>query len=62
MKSIRIMIFGIGLLLLGIFCKLMSINRIIALFWAYYFPIGAVIVGILFLIIGLSGIFEEDEK
>lgn len=62
MKSIRIMIFGIGLILFGIFCKLMAIDRIYAYFWEHYFPIGVVIVGILCLVIGLSGIFEEDEK
>ena len=60
MKSIRIMIFGIGLILLGIFCKLMAINRIVAYFWQYYFAIGVVIAGILCLVIGLSGFLDEE--
>ena len=54
------MIFGIGLILLGIFCKLMSINRIVAYFWQYYFAIGVVIAGTLCLVIGLSGICEKE--
>ena len=54
------MIFGIGLILLGIFCKLMAVNRIVAYFWQYYFAIGVVILGILCLVIGLSGLLDGE--
>ena len=59
MKSIRIMIFGIGLFLVSIFCRLMTINRNIGQFWSYFFPIGAVIVGIICLVLGLCDFFDE---
>ena len=60
MKSIRIMILGIGLILLGIFCKLMAINMSYGQFWSYFFPIGAVIVGTICLVLGLCGFFDEE--
>ena len=60
MKSIRVMILGIGLLLLGIFCELIALHRNIGQFWAYYLPIGAVIVGILCLVLGLIGFFDGE--
>ena len=60
MKSIRVMVFGIGLLLLGIFCKLVTVNRILGEFWGQYFPIGVVIVGILCLCMGLVGFLDKE--
>ena len=60
MKSVRIMILGVGLLLLAVFCELMSMNRIVGEFWSYYFPIGAVIAGMICLILGLCR--EDDAR
>lgn len=59
MRSVRIMILGIGLILLGIFCELLAMNRVVGAFWSYYFPIGAVIAGSVCLGLGVAGIPNE---
>lgn len=62
MKSICIMVLGIGLLLVSIFCELLAINKIIGEFWVYYLPIGIVVIGIICLFLGLVEFFEDEKN
>lgn len=58
MKSLKKMVFGIGFILLGIYCKVMCIGYLYSRFWLFYLPIGLSIIGICFLIVGF---YDEKE-
>ena len=42
MKSIKAMLMGIGLLLLGIFCRVMGIGYGYSMFWVHYLPLSLI--------------------
>lgn len=60
MKSIRMMLLGIGLLLFGIFCRVMGIGYLYGSFWIHYLPIISVIIGLICLVLGFMDVLDED--
>lgn len=45
MRSTKVMLLGIGLILIGIFCRVMGIGYIYSRFIVHYLPIAAVLAG-----------------
>ena len=58
MKGMRIMLLGVGLILIGIFCRVLGIGYAYSNFLVHYIPIIAVLAGAAALGIGL---FYENE-
>lgn len=52
MKSIKTMLLGIGLILIGIFCRVLGIGYLYGQFWTHYVPIVLVVIGIICLVVG----------
>lgn len=59
MKSVKVMLLGIGLLLLGIFCRVMGIGYGYSMLWVHYLPIAAAVLGMACL---LAGFFLFDDN
>lgn len=55
MKSIKMMLLGIGFILIGIFCRVSGIGYVYSRFFVHYLPIASVVIGAAFLAIGFFG-------
>lgn len=53
MTSVKTILFGIGLIFLAIFRRIMGIGHSYSMFWIHYLPIAEAILGVLFMITGL---------
>ena len=53
MKGIKIMLLGVGLILIGMFCRIMGIGYAYSRFFIHYIPITAVLTGAAALAVGL---------